>query len=103
MIHDTDEPQSAHELEGSDEIDRAVRRAIAVALTDKQREAVELFFFEGLSQSEIARRIGVSQQVVHKRLYGAVRRGVIVGGAIARLREMLAPLASGRAPRAASS
>ena len=51
-----------------------------------------MFFFEGLSQSEIARRLGVSQQVVQKRLYGAKRGGVIVGGAVAKLREALAHL-----------
>ncbi len=71
--------------------DTLVRRAVDTALTAKQREAVELFFFEGLSQSEIARRLGVSQQVVQKRLYGAHRRGVLIGGAIARLREVLGP------------
>lgn len=73
-------------------LEQAVRRAVATALTDKQREAVELFFFEGLSQSEIARRLGVSQQVVQKRLYGVSRRGVLVGGALARLRGALAPM-----------
>ena len=76
-----------------EQIDLAVRHAVGTVLTDKQREAVELFFFEGLSQSEIARRLGVSQQVIQKRLYGAPRRGAVVGGAIARLREALAPLA----------
>ena len=72
--------------------DDVVRRAVETALTETQREAVELFFFEGLSQSEIARRLGVSQQVIQKRLYGVSRRGVVVGGAIARLREVLTPL-----------
>ena len=78
--------------EGSEHIDHAVRRALHTALTTKQREAVELFFFEGLSQSEIARRIGVSQQVVQKRLYGTQRRCIVVGGALPKLREALAPL-----------
>lgn len=73
-------------------VEQAVRHAVSTALTDKQREAVELFFFEGLSQSEIARRLGVSQQVIQKRLFGAPRRGVVVGGAIARLREVLSHL-----------
>jgi len=80
-----------HETE-AEELEAAVRHAVATALTAKQREAVELFFFEGLSQSEIARRLGVSQQVVQKRLYGVQRRGVVVGGALAKLREALAPL-----------
>jgi predicted DNA-binding protein (UPF0251 family) len=74
--------------------ERAVRRAVAQSLTGKQREAVELFFFEGLSQSEIARRCGVSQQVIQRRLYGAPRGGTIVGGALARLRIALAPHAT---------
>ncbi len=76
-----------------DQLELAVRHAVATVLTDKQREAVELFFFEGLSQSEIARRAGVSQQVIQKRLHGAPRRGVVVGGALSKLREALAPFA----------
>ena len=75
-----------------DTVDEAVRQAVENALTPKQREAVELFFFEGLSQSEIGRRLGVSQQVVQKRLYGVRRGGVTIGGAVARLREVLAHL-----------
>jgi RNA polymerase sigma factor (sigma-70 family) len=70
----------------------AVREAVAVALTDKQREVVEACFFEGLSQGEIARRLGITQQVVQKRLYGASRDGRVVGGAMARLHAALAPL-----------
>jgi RNA polymerase sigma factor (sigma-70 family) len=71
-------------------LERAVRTAVEHALTDKQREAVELFFFEGLSQSEIARRCGVSQQVIQKRIYGAQRGGALVGGALPKLRLALA-------------
>jgi DNA-directed RNA polymerase specialized sigma24 family protein len=77
-----------------DALDDAVRAAVAAALTDKQREVVEAHFFEGLSQGEIARRLGVTQQVVQKRLYGAPRGGRLVGGAIHRLRDALAPLMS---------
>ncbi|HEU4537985.1 MAG TPA: sigma-70 family RNA polymerase sigma factor [Polyangiaceae bacterium] len=68
----------------------ALRAAVAGALTSKQREVVELHFFEGLSQGEIARRLGVSQQVVQKRLHGDRRAGKLVGGALPRLREALA-------------
>ena len=66
-----------------------VREAVAEALTDKQRAAVELYFFEGLPQAEVARRLGVSQQVVQRCLYGARRGGRVVGGAIPRLRAVL--------------
>lgn len=69
-----------------------VQAAIDQALTAKQREAVRLFFFEGLSQSAIARQLGVSQQVIQRRLHGARRRGVVIGGALPRLRAALAPI-----------
>lgn len=70
-----------------------VRDALREALTDKQREAVELYFFEGLSQNEIAGRLGLTQQVVHKRLFGDVREGRVVGGAMRKLRERLESVA----------
>lgn len=51
-----------------------VRDAVRDALSEKQREVVEAYFFEGLSQGEIARQLGIRQQVVNKRLYVAPRR-----------------------------
>ena len=77
-----------------------VQAAIDHALTAKQREAVRLFFFEGLSQSAIARRLGVSQQVIQRRLHGSRRRGVVIGGALPRLRAALAPLWEAHSDRA---
>ena len=67
----------------------AVRDAVATSLTDKQREVVEAYFFEGLSQGDIARRLGITQQVVQKRLFGAPRGGRLIGGAMHRLRQAL--------------
>ncbi len=66
-----------------------VRMAVREALTPKQRAVVEAYFFEGLSQSEIARRLSISQQVVQKTIFGAPRAGRIVGGALSRLRVAL--------------
>ncbi len=75
----------------SDERAELVRQAVAEALSPKQREVVEAYFFEGLSQGDIARRLGISQQVVHKRLYGVTRNGRPVGGALRKLRAALEP------------
>lgn len=77
-----------------DDDDRAplVRQALDECLTPKQREVVTAYFFEGRSQSEIARALGVRQQVVHKRIFGVVRGGTRVGGALKRLAAHLAPL-----------
>jgi RNA polymerase sigma factor (sigma-70 family) len=82
---------STDSVESSDFCD-AVRAAVETELTSKQREVVEAHFFEGLSQGEIARRLGITQQVVHKRLHGVRRGEHLVGGALPRLRHILAPL-----------
>lgn len=65
-----------------------LRELVETALTARQREIVELSFVDGLTQSEIAERLGISQQVVSKSLFGVVRNGRRVGGAIRRLRQL---------------
>jgi RNA polymerase sigma factor (sigma-70 family) len=90
-----DRDTSDHDVDEGDHEPRAdlrdaVRSAVESELTAKQREVVEAYFFEGLSQGDIARRLGISQQVVQKRLHGAPRGGKLVGGAIHRLRVALA-------------
>jgi RNA polymerase sigma factor (sigma-70 family) len=93
----------APEAPRDDALRDAVRAAIATALSEKQREVVEAHFFEGLSQGDIARRLGITQQVVHKRLYGAPRGGRVIGGALRRLRAELEPLFPARARGQATS
>jgi DNA-directed RNA polymerase specialized sigma24 family protein len=61
---------------------------VRTSLTDKQRQLVEAYFYEGISQAEIAARFGISQQVVSRQLFGVVRNGRRVGGAMARLRRI---------------
>lgn len=65
-----------------------LRELVASSLTDKQRELVELYFYEGLTQQDVAARLGISQQVVSRQLFGVVRRGRRIGGAIHRLRTL---------------
>jgi len=80
------------DLEGvHDTRDALVRRAVRECLTEKQREVVTAYFFEGRSQSEIARALGVRQQVVQKRIFGTRRRGQVIGGALKRLAAFLTP------------
>jgi RNA polymerase sigma factor (sigma-70 family) len=65
-----------------------LRELVASSLTDKQRALVELYFYEGLTQQEVAARLGISQQVVSRQLFGVVRKGRKIGGAIQRLRRL---------------
>jgi len=56
-------------------------------LTPRQREVVLMYFYEGANQRQIAERLGVTQQSVSEHLYGKVRSGRAVGGAIRKLRK----------------
>lgn len=63
--------ESAREKLFASEAHRITRSAV-VELTSEQREAVELAFFEGLTQSEVAERIGIPVGTAKAR----IRRGV---------------------------
>jgi RNA polymerase sigma-70 factor (ECF subfamily) len=63
------------------ELGRAVRSALA-ALSDEQRRVIEIAYFAGLSQSEIAARLGQPLGTVKSRMRTAMIR----------LRELLVPL-----------
>jgi RNA polymerase sigma factor (sigma-70 family) len=67
-----------------------VRRLIDDILTDRQREVVLLHFIEELNQRQIAERLGISQQSVSEHLYGKMRNGRAVGGALRKLRKACA-------------
>jgi RNA polymerase sigma factor (sigma-70 family) len=79
--------------------ERAFKEAMATLaelvhthLTDRQRQLVELYFYEHLTQQEISARLGVSQQAVSRQLFGVVRQGRKVGGAVQRLRVLCGEL-----------
>ncbi len=82
----SDEPDQALERQ-RDELVRALRLVVARDLTQRQRRIIELYFFEGRTQQEVAEELGVSQQVVSRQLFGVMREGRKVGGAIRRLRK----------------
>jgi RNA polymerase sigma factor (sigma-70 family) len=65
-----------------------IKQLIQTDITPKQRQIVELYFYENKSQQEIAETLNISQQVVSKHLFGAVRNGRRVGGAMAKLRKL---------------
>jgi RNA polymerase sigma factor (sigma-70 family) len=67
-----------------------IRRIIREELTERQREVVELYFLKDLNQRQVAERLGISQQSVSEHLYGKLRGGRAVGGAIRKLRKACA-------------
>ena len=60
---------------------------IDARLTERQREIVDLYFFKGLTQQEIAKELKIPQQVVSKHLFGVIRCGKRVGGGMQKLRK----------------
>ena len=85
-LDDTSDPERErlhHELV------EILRELVATRLTERQRTIVELYYFDGLTQEEIAAVLGIAQQVVSRQLFGDVRNGKRVGGAIKRLRGVL--------------
>ncbi len=62
---------------------------IRTRLTPRQQRVLEMYFYEALSETEIASQLGISQQVVSKHLFGAIRDGKKVGGAVRKLRKIM--------------
>lgn len=93
------EDSGGHEAPRSEAGDRSRRDAVTVLgelvrtrLTARQRRLVELYFFEGRTQQEIAQELRVSQQAVSRQLFGVLRKGRRVGGAVQRLRKLCTEL-----------
>ncbi len=79
--HDEDEGQPASELVGSDdeiEFERMIlRHAIEQAmerLDERERKIIGMTFYEGLPQTEIAKRLGISQMHVSRLLRRALNK-----------------------------
>jgi len=67
-----------------------VRALIREKLTDRQREAMLLYFAYGKTQQEIGEILGISRRVVSQHLFGITRAGKGVGGAVRKIRKACA-------------
>ena len=61
---------------------------IFTALTERQREALILYFLHQKTQEEVAQIMGISRRVVSQHLFGVCRGGKQVGGAIKKIRKL---------------
>jgi len=67
-----------------------IRELIDRELTQRQREVVRLYYYHGKSQQDIAVILDLSQSTVSRHLFGTVRDGKKVGGAIPKLQKVIA-------------
>ena len=65
-----------------------IRELIRTRLSPRQRRIVELYFYQEKTQQEIAAELDINQQVVSKHLFGVLRDGQRVGGALKKLRKL---------------
>ena len=66
-----------------------VHRLIDATLTQRQREILKLYYFYGKTQEDIAAILNVSQSTISRHLFGTVRDGRKVGGAIRKLQKAI--------------
>ena len=57
-------------------------------LTQKQFEAMMLYFKFGKTQQEISEILGISRRVVSQHLFGITRNGKCVGGAVKKIQKL---------------
>ena len=85
---EVDEESRKEREELKQEALRQIAIIIRTRLTPKQQRILDLYFYQDKTQEEIAEMLGVSQQVVNKHLFGVVRQGQRIGGAVKKLRKM---------------
>jgi len=72
-----------------DEVKPTVMNLVDVKLTKRQQEVVKLYYVYGKTQEDIATILDLTQSTVSRHLFGTVRSGKKVGGAIPKLRKVL--------------
>ena len=71
-----------------------VMNKIDEVLTPRQKEIVRMYYLDQMTEHEIAGELGISASSVSQHLFGKVRGGKRVGGAIPKLRKRLSGRAS---------
>ena len=67
----------------------SVKEMIDTQLTQRQREVMGLYFFKHKTQEDIAAILNLSQSTVSRHLFGTVRNGKKIGGAIPKLKKAI--------------
>jgi FixJ family two-component response regulator len=71
------------------QVSPVVEQLIDGQLTERQREVLKLYYFYGKTQEDIAVILNLTQSTVSRHLYGTMRGGKKVGGAIPKLRKAI--------------
>lgn len=86
-----------------EEVQPVVHQLLDAKLTSRQREVVKLYYIYGKTQEDIATILDLTQSTVSRHLFGTMRRGKKVGGAIPKLRKLIETAKDDRVETAFSS
>jgi len=86
-----------------EEVRPSVDDYIDRCLTARQKEVVKLYYYYGKTQEDIAVILQLTQSTVSRHLFGTVRGGKKVGGAIPKLRKLIDKAESPEIAQALSS
>jgi DNA-binding CsgD family transcriptional regulator len=90
-LYSTDYQKTDELLDLVDELNERIREIITVRLTDRQREVMELLYYHGLTQTEVALRLGLCQPTIHKTTSGNLdykNGGKRYGGALKKIKKI---------------
>ena len=76
-------------LRTAEEIALILHAVMVTALTQRQRQVMELYYLEDRTQVEIATALGISQATVSQHLTGKRRGSTRVGGAFRKIRKAI--------------
>ena len=71
------------------DVSPVIREYINTRLTPRQQEVVDLYFFRGKTQEDIAAMLDLTQSTVSRHLFGTTRDGKKIGGAVPKLRKIV--------------
>ena len=84
-------------LRTAEEIALILHAVMVTALTQRQRQIMELYYLEDRTQVEIATTLGISQATISQHLTGKRRGSARVGGAFRKIRKAIHKTAKRRA------
>jgi DNA-binding CsgD family transcriptional regulator len=90
-LYSSDYQRTDELLDLIDELNTRIKEIIETRLTDRQREVMTLLYYHGLTQTEVAVRLGLCQPTIHKTTSGNLdykNGGKRYGGALKKIKKI---------------
>ncbi|MBN2441537.1 MAG: sigma-70 family RNA polymerase sigma factor [Spirochaetales bacterium] len=92
LIKKLDQKETEEKNKNKQEVLAIIKDLIDTKLTEIQRKVVTLYFYQHKTQKDIACILGISQQAVSRHLFGVMRDGKKIGGAVRKLKKLCGEL-----------